>query len=108
MVYFVNIQTLFVPSLIFRRSYDVISVAVSVPYHEHNRPGGLSCAEKKKNLRLGRYRASFVNISGEDELVSVFKENTDTDILTSPGNMKYFKLNNANFAKLFPLKDMNM
>ena len=50
--------------------------------------------KRKKNLRLGRYRASFVNInslvSGEDELLSVFKANTDTDILNSPGNGKYF------------------
>ena len=50
--------------------------------------------KRKKNLRLGRYRASFVNInslvSGEDELLSVFKANTDPDILNSPGNGKYF------------------
>ena len=50
--------------------------------------------KRKKNLRLGRYRASFVNInslvSGEDELLGVFKANTDPDILNSPGNGKYF------------------
>ena len=50
--------------------------------------------KRRKNLKLGRYRASYVNIdslvSGEDELLSVFKANTDLDILNSPGNMKYF------------------
>ena len=49
--------------------------------------------KRKQNLRLGRYRASFVNInslvSGEDELLRVFKANTDLDILNSPGNGKY-------------------
>ena len=49
---------------------------------------------RRQNLSLGRYRASFVNINslvrGEGELLSVFKANTDPDILNSPGNVKYF------------------
>ena len=50
--------------------------------------------KRRKNLKLGRYRASYVDItslvSGEEELLSVFKANTDSDILNSPGNMNYF------------------
>ena len=50
--------------------------------------------KRRKNLKLGRIRASYVDVtslvSGEEELLSVFKANTDTDILNSPGNIKYF------------------
>ena len=50
---------------------------------------------RHKVATVGRFRSSFVNIdtlvSGEAEaaLLAVFKQNTDANIINSPGNEKY-------------------